>query len=111
MPVPYQLEMEQQSNVISIQSWTADHPLQIALSSSADLEHAARQLMSYRSVEVNLEPLDRALAQRALRFLSGVVYAMDGCIERMDHSHFFISMRSAEIRTADSTPETSVWEE
>lgn len=108
MPVPYQLEMEQQSNVISIQSWTAAHPLQIHLNSSEDLEHAARQLVSCRSVEVYLE-MDHALAQRALRFLSGVVYAMDGCIERMDHSHFFLSMRSAEVRSASGAP--SVWKE
>lgn len=111
MPVPYQLEMEQQSNVISIQSWTAAHPLQIHLNSSADLEHAARQLMSYRSVEVNLEQMDRDLAQRALRFLSGVVYAMDGCIERMDQARFFLSMRSVEVRAASSAPASSVWKE
>lgn len=111
MPVPYQVGMEPQNNVISIQSWTAVHPLQLHLSSSADLEHAARQLMSYRSVEVHLDQMDRALAQRALRFLSGVVYAMDGRIERMDQSHFFISMRSAEVRAASSAPAPSVWKE
>ncbi len=85
------IDFEQQDNVISIQSWTQARPLLVRLRSSADLEHAARQLMSLRAVEVHLEDMDVEVARRTLHFLSGVVYAKGGFIRRVDDFHFYLS--------------------
>lgn len=81
----------QQSNVISIQNWTQSRPLPVYLRSSADLEHAAHQLMSFRAVEVHLEGMDEEVARRTLHFLSGVVYAKGGSIRRVKDRLFFLS--------------------
>lgn len=85
------MEFEQQNNIISIQSWTQARPLPVYLRSSADLEHAAHQLMSLRTVEVHLEGMDVELARRTLHFLSGVVYAKGGFIRRVDDFQFYLS--------------------
>ena len=46
----------------------------------------ARHLKSRRAAVVNLHRLQKEYAQRTIDFLTGVVYALDGSIQKIGHN-------------------------
>ena len=51
-----------------------------------EAEEIARHLKSRRAAVVNLHKLQRDYAQRTIDFLSGVVVALDGSIQKIGHN-------------------------
>ena len=51
-----------------------------------ECEEIARHLKSRRAAVVNLHRLQKEYAQRTLDFLTGVVYALDGSIQKIGHN-------------------------
>ena len=50
-----------------------------------EAEEVAKRLKENKAVVVNLHKLQRDYAQRTIDFLSGVVFALDGSIQRIAH--------------------------
>ena len=72
----------ERDNVISMKHWTRKHPIKIFPTSCEEAGHIAQELMRYGAVEVRLERLDTKGANRMLHFLSGVVFALGGMVQR-----------------------------
>lgn len=51
-----------------------------------EAEEIARHLKSRRAAVVNLHRLQKEFAQRTIDFLTGVVYALDGTIQKIGHN-------------------------
>lgn len=51
-----------------------------------ECEEIARHLKSRRAAVVNLHRLQKEYAQRTIDFLTGVVYALDGSIQKIGHN-------------------------
>lgn len=51
-----------------------------------EAEEIARHLKSRRAAVVNLHRLQRDYAQRTIDFLTGVVFALDGTIQKIGHN-------------------------
>ena len=51
-----------------------------------EAEEIARHLKQKRSCVVNLHKLPRDFAQRTIDFLTGVVFALDGAIQKIGHN-------------------------
>jgi cell division inhibitor SepF len=51
-----------------------------------EAEEIARHLKSRRAAVVNLHRLQREYAQRTIDFLTGVVFALDGTIQKIGHN-------------------------
>lgn len=72
----------QRDNVISMKHWAKQHPIKICPTRYDEVGHIAQELMRYGAVEVRLERLDTKGANRILHFLSGVVFALGGMVQR-----------------------------
>ncbi len=63
----------------------------------------AREVSDYlknkKPVIVNVEGLDKNLAQRIIDFLSGSVYVLDGNIQRVSHGIFLVAPNNVDILT------------
>ena len=75
-------------------------------SSFQDSRKAAKDLVASKAVIVNLENLDKDAARRMVDFLSGVVFAMDGDVQKIAQSAYvfcppnvFISGGPEEVQT------------
>ena len=51
-----------------------------------ECEEIARHLKSRRAAVINLHRLQKEYAQRTIDFLTGVVYALDGTIQKIGHN-------------------------
>jgi cell division inhibitor SepF len=51
-----------------------------------EAEEIGRQLKNRKAVVVNLHKLQRDYAQRTIDFLTGVVFALDGTIQKVGHN-------------------------
>lgn len=51
-----------------------------------EAEEVARRLKENRAAVVNLHKLQREYAQRTIDFLTGVVFALDGTIQKIGHN-------------------------
>lgn len=51
-----------------------------------EAEEVARRLKENRAVVVNLHKLQRDYAQRTIDFLTGVIFALDGSIQKIGHN-------------------------
>ncbi|MGO5115372.1 cell division protein SepF [Candidatus Avoscillospira sp. LCP25S3_F1] len=72
----------ERDNVISMRRWTRKHPIKSCPKRYEEVAHIAQELMRYGAVEVRLERLDTMAANRILYFLSGVVFALGGMVQR-----------------------------
>ena len=59
-----------------------------------EAEEIARHLKSRRAAVVNLHRLQRDYAQRTIDFLTGVVFALDGTIQKIGHNVILCTPRS-----------------
>ena len=62
-----------------------------------EAEEIARQLKGRKAVVVNLHKLQRDYAQRTIDFLTGVVFALDGTIQKVGHNVILCAPRNVAI--------------
>lgn len=59
-----------------------------------EAEEVARRLKENRAAVVNLHKLQREYAQRTIDFLTGVVFALDGSIQKIGHNVILCAPRN-----------------
>jgi len=59
-----------------------------------EAEEVARHLKERRAAVVNLHRLPRDYAQRTIDFLTGVVFALDGSIQKIGHNVILCTPKS-----------------
>ncbi|MEG0823046.1 MAG: cell division protein SepF [Erysipelotrichaceae bacterium] len=59
-----------------------------------EAEEVAKRLKENRAVVVNLHKLQRDYAQRTIDFLTGVVFALDGSIQKIGHNVILCTPRT-----------------
>ena len=62
-----------------------------------EAEEIARQLKGRKAVVGNLHKLQRDYAQRTIDFLTGVVFALDGTIQKVGHNVILCAPRNVAI--------------
>ena len=60
-------------------------------------EEIARHLKQRRACVVNLHRLQREFAQRTIDFLTGVVFALDGTIQKIGHNVILCTPKSVSV--------------
>ena len=65
-------------------------------------EEIARHLKQRRACVVNLHRLQRDYAQRTIDFLTGVVFALDGTIQKIGHNVILCAPRNVDVEGAIS---------
>jgi len=74
--------------VIGAKRGNAQEIVRFHPTSFQDSRKAASDLVASKAVIVNLEDLDKDSARRMVDFLSGVVFAMDGDVQKIAHSAY-----------------------
>lgn len=69
-----------------------------------DVQVVADHLKSRRPVIVNLEGVERELAQRVINFLSGTIYALNGEMHSVSTNVLFFAPGGVEVSVAGSPP-------
>ena len=62
-----------------------------------DVREITDTLLSERTVILNMEGLDMALAQRIIDFVSGACYAIEGNLQKVANFIFVLTPRSVDI--------------
>lgn len=62
-----------------------------------EAEEVARHLKDRRAAVVNLHRLNREYAQRSIDFLTGVVFALDGSIQKIGHNVILCAPKSVGV--------------
>jgi cell division inhibitor SepF len=62
-----------------------------------EAEEVARHLKERRAAVVNLHRLNREYAQRSIDFLTGVVFALDGSIQKIGHNVILCAPKSVGV--------------
>jgi cell division inhibitor SepF len=62
-----------------------------------EAEDVARHLKDRRAAVVNLHRLNREYAQRTIDFLTGVVFALDGSIQKIGHNVILCAPKSVGV--------------
>ncbi len=77
----------------------------IKSSDYSDAKNVADHILNNRAVLLNLENCHKEMAQRILDFLSGVVYAQDGDLQRVAHSTYAVTPKNVGLQgeLADDT--------
>ena len=70
----------------------------IRSSDYADARTVADHILANRAVLLNLENCNKEMAQRILDFLSGVVYAQGGDLQRVAHSTYAVTPRNVGLQ-------------
>ena len=64
----------------------------------SDARTVADHILANRAVLLNLENCNKEMAQRILDFLSGVVYAQGGDLQRVAHSTYAVTPRNVGLQ-------------
>lgn len=64
----------------------------------SDARTVAEHILNHRAVLLNLENCNKEMAQRILDFLSGVVYALGGDLQRVAHSTYAVTPRNVGLQ-------------
>lgn len=64
----------------------------------SDARNVADHILNNRAVLLNLENCHKEMAQRILDFLSGVVYAQDGDLQRVAHSTYAVTPKNVGLQ-------------
>lgn len=70
----------------------------IKSSDYSDARTVADHILGNRAVLLNLENCNKEMAQRILDFLSGVVYAQGGDLQRVAHSTYAVTPRNVGLQ-------------
>jgi len=88
-------EYEQPTNKKLIQQVSADTKMVLFEPRSFDeAEDIARYLKNQKAAVVNLHRLNRDYAQRSIDFLTGVIFALDGSIQKIGHNVILCTPKS-----------------
>ena len=88
-------EYEQPTNKTLIQQVSADTKMVLFEPRSFDeAEDIARYLKNQKAAVVNLHRLNRDYAQRSIDFLTGVIFALDGSIQKIGHNVILCTPKS-----------------
>ncbi|HOJ80851.1 MAG TPA: cell division protein SepF [Clostridiales bacterium] len=87
----------QGSKVVNIHSNSQFKVVIMQPESFDDAREVCDQLKSKKPVVVNLESLTKETAQRAIDFLSGSVYALDGDIQKISSGIYMIAPSNVDI--------------
>ncbi len=77
--------------VVNIHATTQMKVVVIQLQSFEDAKDIADHLKSKKPVVINLENLEKEVSRRVVDFLSGVVYGVDGNIQKVANGIFLIA--------------------
>lgn len=88
---------KQQSKVVNIHSTSQFKVVIMQPESFDDAQDICDHLKSKKPVVVNLEDIEKELAQRIIDFLSGSVYALDGNIQKVSNGIFLIAPNNVDI--------------
>lgn len=77
--------------VVSLQSATQMKVVVVQLSTFEDAKDIADHLKTKKPIVINLENLDQDVSRRVVDFLSGVVYGVDGSIQKVANGIFLIA--------------------
>ena len=88
-------EYEQPANKKLIQQVSAETKMVLFEPRSFDeAEDIARYLKNQKAAVVNLHRLNRDYAQRSIDFLTGVIFALDGSIQKIGHNVILCTPKS-----------------
>lgn len=65
-----------------------------------EAEEVAKRLKENKAAVVNLHKLQREYAQRTIDFLSGVIFALDGSIQKIGHNVILCTPRNIPVQGA-----------
>lgn len=88
---------KQQNKVVNIHSSSQFKLVVMQPESFDDSQDICDHLKNKKPVVVNLEDVDKELAQRIVDFLSGAVYALDGNIQKVSVGIFVIAPNNVDI--------------
>lgn len=63
-----------------------------------EAEEVAKRLKENRAAVVNLHKLQREYAQRTIDFLTGVIFALDGSIQKIGHNVILCTPRNVNVQ-------------
>lgn len=87
-PAPVAAPVSFPGKVVSSKRGNAQEIVRFHPSTFQDSRKAASDLVASKAVIVNLEDLDKDSARRMVDFLSGVVFAMDGDVQKIAQSAY-----------------------
>lgn len=88
---------KQQNKVVNIHSTSQFKVIIMQPENYDDAQGICDHLKSKKPVIVNLERLEKELAQRIIDFLSGAVYSLDGNIQKVANGIFIIAPYNVDI--------------
>lgn len=68
-----------------------------------DAKNIAKQLLAHQAVVVNFSHINDTAAQRVIDFLTGVVFAVDGQIQRVGERIFLVTPHDYEVDGTDAS--------
>lgn len=86
-----------QNKVVNIHSASSFKVVVTQPETFDDAQSACDHLKNKKPVIVNLEELDKDLAQRIIDFLSGAVYGLDGNIQKVSNGIFVVAPNNVDI--------------
>lgn len=100
--LPQQDAGRRRGSQLRLQTSTRTHQIfKISVRSLDDARHAADMLKERRPVILNLERTDEDVARRAIDFVSGATYALDGYYERVGEKVFLFTPSNTLIASED----------
>jgi cell division inhibitor SepF len=88
---------KQQNKVVNIHSSSQFKMVIMQPESFEDAQDICDHLKNKKPIIINLEYLEKELAQRIVDFLSGSVYALDGNIQKVSNGIFLIAPNNVDI--------------
>jgi len=89
--------------ILRLQSGRTHQIHKICIRSLEDARYAADMLKERRPVILNLEQSDEEMARRAIDFVSGATYALDGYFERVGERVFLFTPSNVLIATDENS--------
>ncbi|HHX39770.1 MAG TPA: cell division protein SepF [Armatimonadetes bacterium] len=89
--------------ILRLQSGRTHQIHKISIRSLEDARYAADMLKERRPVILNLEQSDEETARRAIDFVSGATYALDGYFERVGERVFLFTPSNVLIATEENS--------
>lgn len=94
---------KRKGQILRLQSGRTHQIHKISIGSLEDARHAADMLKERRPVILNLEQTDEDVARRAIDFVSGATYALDGYFERVGERVFLFTPSNTLIATEEAS--------
>ena len=88
---------KQQNKVVNIHSASQFKVVIIQAENFDDAQDICNHLKNKKPVVINLEGIEKEIAQRIIDFLSGSVYALDGSIQKVSAEIFVIAPNNVDI--------------